>query len=171
MLRSDPEFAKQRAELEAKIADAEKPVQVLKDQLHALLHAATEHADGLLYSATTRCKCGAGLAYFEQQERTPAGQGLEKSWVCAKALLGVAADPNWKDEVKHDVYPWMMYEIKSERQPSANGRTTRPGKYTRREFVGKRTNDQYGLLRCADCMEDICNCKCPGNIKEVEFEQ
>ncbi|WP_233531303.1 Acb2/Tad1 domain-containing protein [Paenibacillus alkalitolerans] len=70
----------------------------------------------LLYSATARCRCGAGLAYDETNI------GKNNAWVCSRVLLG-EIEPSQD----HDEYPFSMYDIKSECQPSAYGATTRPG--------------------------------------------
>jgi hypothetical protein len=67
----------------------------------------------ILYSAGSRCRCGAGLAYFEGTHAD--------AWECSKTLLG-----GFAPSPAHDEFPFSMYEIKSEGQPSANGRTTRP---------------------------------------------
>jgi hypothetical protein len=69
----------------------------------------------LRYAATSRCPCGAGLAY-------PKDSGLHGSWDCGAILTGTA-DANVQHTAK---LPFAFYEIKSEDQPSANGRTTRP---------------------------------------------
>lgn len=67
----------------------------------------------LVYAATHRCPCGAGLAYIP---------GGERSWDCSAILLGTA-----DEGVKHTgVMPFVFYEILSEQQPSARGATTRP---------------------------------------------
>lgn len=69
----------------------------------------------IVYSATARCPCGAGLAYVKNGD-------IRGSWDCSKILLG-EADP----EVQHTArLPFVFYEVKSENQPSAEGRTTRP---------------------------------------------
>lgn len=71
----------------------------------------------LVYAATIRCPCGAGLAYRP-------GRGVEGYWDCSKILLGTA-DP----ETQHTAQlPFAFYEIKSENQPSARGASTRPQK-------------------------------------------
>lgn len=68
----------------------------------------------LIYAATNRCPCGAGLAYIPGHE--------DRAWDCSKILLGTA-----DEEVTHTAkLPFIFYEIKSEQQPSADGRTTRP---------------------------------------------
>lgn len=68
----------------------------------------------LVYAATSRCLCGAGMAY-------PKGIGGRGYWDCSDILTGRASTL-----VKHEArLPFMFYEIKSENQPSANGATTR----------------------------------------------
>lgn len=92
----------------------------------------------LNYAATSRCLCGAGLAYHEENVK----RGFERSWTCSKLLKGeVAINPTlWQpygfmgqqivaaDNETHVSLPFMTYEIKSERQPSARrlNETTRP---------------------------------------------
>ncbi len=71
--------------------------------------------DDLTYAATSCCKCGAGLACVSDSD--PGA-----SWACSVVLL-TAID----DKEKHDGgFPYSMYNIKEEFQPSANGATTRP---------------------------------------------
>lgn len=68
----------------------------------------------LIYAATSRCICGAGLAY--PKNISPRG-----SWYCSAILTGTA-----EQGTSHDSgFPFAFYEIKSENQPSANGLTTR----------------------------------------------
>lgn len=89
-------------------------------------------AERLRYAATSRCPCGAGLAYDpygasggypEQGENdSPFVGALSGYWDCSAILLGTAATT-----VKHtDQLPFSFWEIKSEGQPSAHGATTRP---------------------------------------------
>lgn len=76
--------------------------------------------DELLFSARARCRCGSGLAYpiaFEFKKH-------RSEWICAAVLLGEIADIP-EEHGKHDAYPFSLYEIKSEDQPSAAGATTR----------------------------------------------
>lgn len=69
------------------------------------------------FAAGARCRCGAGLAYpIDVTESMELG-----AWACSRVLLGEIVDA-----VQHDTYPFAFYEIKSEDQPSAEGRTTRP---------------------------------------------
>lgn len=67
----------------------------------------------LTYASTSRCHCGAGLAY-------PKNCGGFHQWSCSDCLTGRTRTG------QHDAYPFAFYEIKSEIQPSANGYTTRP---------------------------------------------
>jgi hypothetical protein len=71
----------------------------------------------LVYAATSRCPCGAGLAYASGDD----------AWDCSAILLGEAIPTGQPDAVQHTAkLPFVFYEIKSENQPSANGATTRP---------------------------------------------
>ena len=76
-------------------------------------------AKHLVYAATARCQCGAGLAYLP-------GSGA-RAWDCSAILLDEAIPKDQEGSVRHDdIYPFAFYEIKSEIQPSARGATTRP---------------------------------------------
>lgn len=86
-------------------------------------------AERLVYAATARCPCGAGLAY------DPAGEvGGDDSpfhrpnaWDCSAILLGTASPKGEPGSVQHTgVLPFSFYNIKPENQPSAYGATTRP---------------------------------------------
>lgn len=68
----------------------------------------------LCYSATARCPCGAGLAYYLNEPKA-------SRWFCSDVLLNIALM-----DVTHTSYPFIFYEILEESQPSAEGRTTRP---------------------------------------------
>lgn len=75
-------------------------------------------AKRLVYAATKRCPCGAGLAYDPKGE---SGKAIHGYWDCSAILLGDA-----ETNVQHTgKLPFMFYEIKGENQPSANGATTR----------------------------------------------
>lgn len=68
--------------------------------------------DELIYSARARCnECRAGMAY-------PKACGIWHRWDCSACLKG--------SEKGHGSFPFNIYDIKSEDQPSAEGRTTRP---------------------------------------------
>ena len=72
--------------------------------------------DELVYAASARCeKCNAGLAYPKQC-------GGDHQWTCSNVLKCIGRDKN------HTALSFIMYEVKSENQPSAMGRTTRPKK-------------------------------------------
>lgn len=71
-------------------------------------------ADDLVFAATTRCHCDAGLAY-------PSDIGAHGFWCCSAILMGTAAACRHTEPL-----PFMFYEVKCELQPSAAGRTTRP---------------------------------------------
>lgn len=71
----------------------------------------------LLYAASARCQCRAGLAYpldHEQARRIGA-------WKCSRVLKGEAPDGT------HDEYPWAFYKIREETSiRNSGGITTRP---------------------------------------------
>jgi hypothetical protein len=70
--------------------------------------------DELIYAAFNLCPCGHGIAY-------PVNCGPGHYWDCSAILKNIASD-----DVKHtDKLPFVCYEIKSEKQPSARGATTR----------------------------------------------
>lgn len=76
----------------------------------------------LVYAATSRCLCGAGLAY-------PRNTGPNGNWDCSSILLGTAIPSGQGGTVRHsDQFPFAFYEILSEDQPTARGETTRPKK-------------------------------------------
>lgn len=77
--------------------------------------------DRLIYAAHARCICGRGLAY------DPAAEGKDtpfkgpSQWECS-GILTREGDTT----LKHNrPFPFAFYEIKSDRQPSAHGATTR----------------------------------------------
>lgn len=73
----------------------------------------------LIYAASTYCVCGAGMAY-------PEGCGTHHYWDCSDILTGRAVKLGEPGSVRHEgKLPFVFYEIKSERQPSAGGWTTR----------------------------------------------
>lgn len=95
----------------------EKIVEYLKSRktreyYHALKKKTIN--ERLVYAARPRCLCGASMAY------DPAG-GPFGYWDCSDILLDKA-----KVEVLHTPkLPFTFYEIKSEKQPSVYGATTR----------------------------------------------
>jgi hypothetical protein len=115
------------AELLAKADELDAQVKALRKQAmdeHQRELKAKPLAERLEYAATARCPCGAGLAYdpaFEDENSVFKG-ALSGYWDCSAIMLGTA-----DKSVRHtDKLPFSFYEIKSERQPSANGATTRP---------------------------------------------
>lgn len=68
----------------------------------------------LIYAATATCNCGAGMAY-------PDKISIQGSWYCSKILRGLAE----KGSTHSPSLPFALYEVKSEEQPSAKGKTTR----------------------------------------------
>ncbi len=81
--------------------------------------------DDLTYAATSRCPCGAGLAYGGMCIEPPFK--IPSYWDCSDILLGRAVPSGQPGAVTHtDRLPFSFYEIKSEGQPSARGATTRP---------------------------------------------
>lgn len=97
-----------RKHYDAALADLNSKIDKLTAERDALSKSIySRHktfADGLIFSASARCKCGAGLCYKQGTEAD--------AWVCSA-------------DVTHPSYPFAFYEIKSEDQPSAMGQTTR----------------------------------------------
>lgn len=93
--------------------------------------------DRLVFAATSRCHCGAGLAYDPAGESGGAVENPNSVfkgphggyWDCSAILLGTAIEKGQPGSVRHtDRLPFAFYEVKSENQPSARGATTRPPK-------------------------------------------
>jgi hypothetical protein len=79
--------------------------------------------DELIYAATARCPCGAGMAYW----RGCGPYGKDACWDCSAILKGEAIPFGQPGAVKHeDRLPFVFWNVKSEQQPSADGMTTRP---------------------------------------------
>lgn len=74
----------------------------------------------LMYAATARCKCGAGLAH-----PLDTAKAMElRAWVCSKALKG-ETPKEFRD--LHDSYPFAFYKIREETSiNNDSGATTRP---------------------------------------------
>lgn len=71
--------------------------------------------DDLVYAASARCICGAGMAY-DFKKRT------QRYWCCSTVLLGRARS----EEIHTDPLHYVQYKIIAENQPGAFGKTTRP---------------------------------------------
>lgn len=90
--------------------------------------------DQLRYAASSRCECGAGLAYPKDPTVRQVKEWMSDSpfnywdhWDCSDILTGRAVPKGQEGSKMHSgKYPFAFYEIKSENQPSANGATTRP---------------------------------------------
>ena len=115
-----------REELTTEAARLEANAKSLREQASKLRHEellATDKAERLVYAATARCPCGAGMAYDPAEEGHGVFRGPD-AWDCSAILLGTA-----DAAVKHEArLPFAFYDVKSEGQASANGRTTRPPK-------------------------------------------
>ena len=115
-----------RAKIEAATASIDAEIAVLQkrksDAVHAIYSSHKTFTDGLIYSATARCKCGAGLYYDEGKS------GINGEWTCSVCVLAERAGASMEgwDKNAHQSFPFREWEIKSEDQPSANGATTRP---------------------------------------------
>lgn len=128
-------------ELNAQAAKLEADAKTLRTQAHETRLAeqrALPLLERMIYAASSRCPCGAGLAY------DPAGASGgypppgEKSdsvfvgshggyWDCSSIILGTAPNKDQPGSVEHiGKLPFAFYEVKSENQPSAYGATTRP---------------------------------------------
>lgn len=71
----------------------------------------------LLYAATTRCRCGAGLAYPLDHDFAM----KLSAWTCSAFLRGDAIDG------EHDSFPFALYKVREETSiNNTGGHTTRP---------------------------------------------
>lgn len=86
--------------------------------------------DRLVFAAYARCECGAGMAYDPASQDGPFKRPSE--WKCSDIILFPTKSPEDQARLKAVVHnhplPFATYEVKSEKQPSANGATTRPAK-------------------------------------------
>ena len=70
----------------------------------------------LLYSATSRCRCGVGLAYPLNHEAAM----RVSAWVCSAVLKGAEAE-------SHESFPFAFWKIREETSiNNHSGATTRP---------------------------------------------
>lgn len=108
---------RERADELAREATAERHQELLAQPLF----------DRLIFAATSRCPCGAGLAYDPAHEDPGSVFTGPSAWDCSAILLGTAIAPGQPGAVTHTgELPFAFYSIKSEGQPSAEGATTRP---------------------------------------------
>lgn len=122
------------AQLRTRADDLEKQAATLREAASGARQQeleATPLMDRLVYASTARCNCGAGMAY------DPASKGKADSpfkgpseWECGDILRFDLLPADKQAEVKAATHsaplPFAFYEVKSEKQPSANGATTRP---------------------------------------------
>lgn len=125
-----------KEELKKQIGDLEAQLLPLKRELNELHQADAEAVENkvqrclkgedkfelseLVFAATVRCECGAGMAY-------PKNTGVHGRWDCSDILLGRAIHSGQEGSKTHSsAMPFMFYEIKSEHTNSAYGATTRP---------------------------------------------
>jgi len=106
----------------------------------AIIKKEVEHeSSNHIYSAFDRCICGAGLIAVSKRGY----------WDCAEIVLGTAAPFGDSGYVKHSSpYPFALYEIKSENQPSAKGATTRNRLLDpKSNFEFCKDDDDDGIIR------------------------
>lgn len=71
----------------------------------------------LTYAAVARCECGAGYAY-------PKNSSIHGRWICSSILK---AEDKALPPTRHSAeLPFAFYDVKSEGQPSADRKSTRP---------------------------------------------
>ncbi len=82
--------------------------------------------DQLIYAATARCACGAGLAYSPTAVHPPF-HGPSR-WDCSDILTGRAVPSGQEGAKMHDEpAPFAFYKVKAEGQPSAAEHVTDAG--------------------------------------------
>lgn len=106
--------------IEGKLAEREHQRYVREaEAAEAKADAGTLTDADLVYAAHSRCVCGAGMAY-------PKGIGAHGFWDCSDILTGRAIPHGEPGAKQHEArLPFVFYELKSERQPSVGGATTR----------------------------------------------
>lgn len=116
------------AEADALEAQANKLRNEAADLRQAEL-LATPLLQRMVFAATARCDCGAGMAYDPASQ----GKGVFKgpsAWECSDILRYAELVPEQKVAAKAATHtgalPFAFYEVKSENTSSANGQTTRP---------------------------------------------
>lgn len=103
---------------DAKQEEADNLKRIARDQYQKELEQ-TPLFERLVFAAFSRCECGCGMAYDPAGE---SGKPIHGYFECSAKLLGFA-----DYSAKHtDQLPFTMYSVLTERQPRANGATTRP---------------------------------------------
>lgn len=106
----------------------------------------------LLYAATARCRCGAGLAYPMEHDLARA----IGAWVCSAVLRGdvpgvatdqtTAAFTGAPSDGDHDSFPWAYFKIREETSINNRGaHTTRPPGTIARTI---------GKAKCPECSHE-----------------
>lgn len=79
----------------------------------------------MTFAAGSRCLCGAGIAYDETCVEEPFT--IPSYWDCSAVLLGDAVRSKKPDAEDHTPrLSFAVYEVTSEHDAGAGGRTTRP---------------------------------------------
>lgn len=91
----------------------------------------------LLYAATARCRCGAGVAYPLDHDDA----ARRAAWMCSSVLKGT------EEPSQHEEFPFAFWKIREETSINNRcGATTRPGG-TLARTVGRATCGQCGHER------------------------
>jgi hypothetical protein len=109
------------ADLVAAADTAEKLARSLRQAANEAYEAelaARPLAERMIFSATSRCRCGQGLAYDPLDKAVRVGTG---AWRCSGLILGTSDEADG-----HSILPFAYFEVVSETAPSAGGQTTRP---------------------------------------------
>lgn len=113
-------LTKKRDNLSAEVSALDAQIrEIIKKEQELVIFRATHKFDftdnEIIYSANSRCLCGAGLAY-------PKGIGPTGFWDCSDILTGRMLD---KPATQHkDRLPFMFWKIKEEHEKRGS---TRPG--------------------------------------------
>jgi hypothetical protein len=103
----------------------------------------------LLYAATARCRCGAGLAYPREHKHAM----QLRAWLCSAVLKGEVEEvatraipfglKSEESTPKHDAFDWAFYKVREETSVNnAGGYTTRPAGTVARTI---------GMASCPKC--------------------
>ena len=103
---------------DAKQEEADNLKRIAREQYRKELEQ-TPLLERLVFAAFSRCICGCGMAYDPAGE---SGKPIHGFFECSAKLLGFA-----DYSIPHsEQLPFTMYSVLTERQPRANGATTRP---------------------------------------------
>lgn len=116
-----------KQEAAERVKSCEAALEAARKDLHDAHRAelaAKAVSERIVYAASARCSCGAGLAYdpLAEDQGSVFNGPLSGYWDCSAVILGTA-----DESVKHtDRLPFAFWSVKEEGQPSAFGATTRP---------------------------------------------